>query len=87
MESRPTSEETWRGFCFNVSGLNIVFPFMGGYEILPDKEIQNIPWTTDWVRGVTNVRGEIYTVVDFAAFLGLPPVVSIRRSTLFLYRL
>lgn len=84
MESRQASEETWRGFCFRVSGLNIVFPFMGGYEILPDKEIQNIPWSTDWIRGVTNVRGEIYTVVDFSAFLGLPPVVSIRRSTMFM---
>ncbi|MGI9319238.1 MAG: chemotaxis protein CheW [bacterium] len=84
MESRPTSEQTWRGFYFNVAGMNIVFPFMGGYEILPEREIHHIPWAVDWIRGVTNVRGEIYTVVDFSAFLGLPPVVSIRRSTMFL---
>lgn len=84
MESRASSELSWRGFYFNVAGMNVVFPFMGGYEILPDKEIQGIPWATGWVRGVTNVRGEIYTVVDFASFLGLPPVVSIRRSTMFL---
>ncbi|MGB5705482.1 MAG: chemotaxis protein CheW [Arenicellales bacterium] len=84
MESRSTSKQTWRGFIFNVGDMNIVFPFMGGYEILPDREIHIIPWAKDWVRGVTNVRGEIYTVVDFSLYLGLAPVTSIRRATMFL---
>ena len=82
--SSPTETRSWRGFTFSVDRWNFVFPFSGGFEILTDREIQPIPWTVRWVRGITNVRGEVHTVVDFADFLGLEAVASPRSATLFL---
>lgn len=29
--------------------------------------------TKDWIRGMQSIHGEVYTVVDFAAFVGLAP--------------
>ncbi len=79
----PAETRNWRGFTFSVDRWNFVLPFAGGFEILTDREIQPIPWAVKWVRGITNVRGEVHTVVDFAEFLGLEGVTSPRSATLF----
>ena len=79
----PAEVRNWRGFTFSVDSWNFVFPFAGGFEILTDREIQPIPWAVRWVRGITNVRGEVHTVIDFAEFLGLEGVTSPRSATLF----
>ena len=39
-------------------------------EVLPVPPITTVPLTRAWFRGVANVRGNLYSVVDFAAFLG-----------------
>ena len=39
-------------------------------EVLPVPPITPVPLTRAWFRGVTNVRGNLYSVVDLAAFLG-----------------
>lgn len=39
-------------------------------EVLPVPPITAVPLTRPWFRGVANVRGNLYSVVDFAAFLG-----------------
>ena len=84
IESAQTTVSNWRGFAFQIDhNLSVVFPFTGGFEILPDREIQPVPWAKLWVRGMTNVRGDVYTVVDFANYIGLTGVRSQRTATLF----
>ena len=39
-------------------------------EVMPVPEITPVPLTQAWYRGVANVRGNLYSVVDFAEFLG-----------------
>jgi len=39
-------------------------------EVIPVPEITPVPLTRPWFRGVTNIRGNLYGVVDFPAFLG-----------------
>ena len=39
-------------------------------EVLQVPEIQRVPLTRDWFLGVTNIRGSLYGVSDFGAFLG-----------------
>jgi twitching motility protein PilI len=39
-------------------------------EMLPVPPISAVPLARPWFRGVANIRGNLYTVVDFAAFLG-----------------
>ena len=75
----------WRGFTFELGrSLSVVFPFMGGFEILPERDFQSIPWTAEWVKGLVNIRGEVYTVIDFAQYIGLPGVRYPRTATLFM---
>jgi twitching motility protein PilI len=44
-------------------------------EVLQVPDIQRVPLTQDWFLGVTNIRGALYGVTDFGAFLGRPPAV------------
>lgn len=39
-------------------------------EVIPVPSITAVPLARAWFRGVANVRGNLYSVVDFAAFLG-----------------
>ena len=66
--------EFWRGFVFQIEDLNIAVPFAGEFEIVPALPVSALPLTQPWILGMTNVRGEIYTLVDFSAFIGRRPV-------------
>ena len=39
-------------------------------EVIPVPPITPVPQTRLWFKGVANVRGNLYSVVDFPAFLG-----------------
>ncbi|HEX2332124.1 MAG TPA: chemotaxis protein CheW [Burkholderiales bacterium] len=39
-------------------------------EVMPVPAITPVPLTRPWFKGVANVRGNLYSVVDFAEFLG-----------------
>jgi twitching motility protein PilI len=39
-------------------------------EVIPVPPITSVPLTRPWFKGVTNIRGNLYSVVDFPAFLG-----------------
>jgi len=39
-------------------------------EIIATPTITPVPQTRPWFRGLANVRGNLYSVVDFAAFCG-----------------
>lgn len=53
-------------------------------EVIPVPPISAVPLTRSWFRGVTNVRGNLYSVVDFAAFLGGRAVAAGEQSRLVL---
>ncbi len=43
-------------------------------EVMPlETSLAPVPLTRTWFAGLTNVRGVLYSVVDFAAFRGLEP--------------
>lgn len=43
-------------------------------EVVPLPEVVPVPLTHLWFKGVSNVRGNLYGIVDFSAFLGRDPV-------------
>jgi twitching motility protein PilI len=53
-------------------------------EVIPVPPITAVPLTRPWFRGVANVRGNLYSVVDFAAFVGVGSVEVTERSRLVL---
>lgn len=52
-----------------VGGKNLLFPLGQSGEIFPLTSLQPVPYSRPWFRGVLNIRGGLYGVVDLAAFL------------------
>lgn len=53
-------------------------------ELIPVPPITAVPLTRPWFRGVVNVRGNLYNVVDLPAFFGGGPVMPGEQSRLLL---
>jgi len=53
-------------------------------EVLSIPPITTVPFTKRWYRGVANVRGNLYSVVDLAAFMGQADVLRDGRSRILL---
>ena len=53
-------------------------------EVIPVPRVTAVPLTRPWFKGVTNIRGNLFTVVDFPAFGGGPAVVPTEQSRLLL---
>jgi twitching motility protein PilI len=53
-------------------------------EVIPVPPITSVPLTKPWFKGVTNIRGNLFSVVDFPAFLGATPVNVAAESRLLL---
>lgn len=49
-------------------------------EIVPVPPIVPVPHTLPWFRGLTNVRGNLLSVIDFSRFLGGAPTQVDRDS-------
>ena len=53
-------------------------------EVVPVPPITPVPLARPWFRGVANIRGNLYGVVDFSAFLGGPPAAASEQARLLL---
>jgi twitching motility protein PilI len=53
-------------------------------EVVPVPPIAPVPLTHPWFKGVANIRGNLYSVVDFSAFLGGGPSVASEQARLLL---
>lgn len=51
------------------SGQNYLFPLVQSGEIFALSQLQTVPYVRPWFRGVLNIRGGLYGVVDLAAFV------------------
>ena len=54
-------------------------------EVITVPSIAAVPLTKPWFRGLANIRGNLYSVIDFAGFLGRgnAPTASHNRLVLF----
>lgn len=50
-------------------GRNYLFPLGQSGEIVPLAQLQPVPYALDWFRGVLNIRGGLFGVVDLAGFI------------------
>jgi len=53
-------------------------------EVIPVPEVSAVPLTKPWFCGLTNIRGNLFSVVDFAAFQGEEPTQRAVDSRLLL---
>lgn len=68
------TEERWHGLGFAVGSLHLAAGLTAFTDIVGCGAVTPVPRTRGWVRGITNVRGSLYSVVDFAQFLGYPRI-------------
>jgi len=53
-------------------------------EVIPVPPFAPVPLAQPWFRGVANVRGTLYSVTDFSAFIGAKPVAISEQARLLL---
>ena len=61
---------------FQVGGDNWFVALHQVSEVIPVPQTVPVPLTHSWFRGVANVRGNLYSMIDFSAFQGGEPIAS-----------
>lgn len=69
MASRERSSDKTR-IGFKVGSVHCLLKLDEAEQVLPVPPICPAPLTKSWYRGMADVRGDIYGIVDFAVFLG-----------------
>lgn len=54
-------------------------------EVIPVPPVTPVPLTRPWFRGVASIRGNLVSVIDFAAFLGIGAASAGEQSRLLLF--
>ncbi len=54
-------------------------------EVITVPNVARVPLTRDWFLGIANIRGNLYSVIDFAGFLGRPGAPATTQSRLVLF--
>jgi len=68
---------------FSLAGMRLGVPITHVQEIDRLPEVTPLPNLPEWVRGIFQIRGEILSLVDLRAFLGLPPGPDLAPSRAF----
>ena len=61
---------------FQVGGDNWFVALHQVSEVIPVPPTLSVPRTQPWFRGVANIRGNLYSMVDFAAYQGREAISS-----------
>ena len=54
-------------------------------EVITMPPIVKVPMTRDWFLGVANIRGNLYSIIDFSGFLGAEPIAPSAATRLVLF--
>lgn len=69
-QDAQSEEHVWRALAVEARDIPILLPITHVVELAVCENITPVPLTRPWLRGMTNVRGQLYTVVDLSVFLG-----------------
>jgi twitching motility protein PilI len=70
LQSARTAGASVSWLAVRAGGANYLLPLGQSGEIYPLTNLQSVPYSKLWFRGVLNIRGGLYGVVDIAGFLG-----------------
>lgn len=65
-------------------GKQWLLPLTEAGEVIPLPPVMTVPLTQPWFAGVVNIRGTLFSVVDFSAYQGLAPTVRSESCRLLL---
>ena len=69
---RESAANLAKHMVFALAGTLYAVPLANVLEIQRPPRITTLPHVPEWLRGVTNMRGEVLSVVDLRMLLGLP---------------
>ncbi len=72
----------WSGLGFRLADLQFVTSLSQISEVLPCPAITPVPGTRRWVKGIANVRGNLFTIIDLPEYFGKEPVLMNDRARL-----
>ncbi len=73
-------KRTWDGVGFSMGSTPMAAPLEQVREILTHVTITRIPGAKEWVKGVSNVRGNLLPILDLKGFLSGKPSKMTKRS-------
>jgi twitching motility protein PilI len=82
--SADSAASAGRRLAFKAGGVSWLAALPDAGEVLPVPALTSVPLTRGWVRGMANVRGNLYIVADLAAFAGAKQMQPTPRSRLLL---
>ena len=68
LQAKDMSEERVSTLGVQIAGRNWLVDLADIGEVLPLPKLIRVPFTKPWFRGVANVRGNLYSVADMAAY-------------------
>jgi twitching motility protein PilI len=68
LQETDTSEERVSTLGVQIGGQNWLVDMTDISEVLPLPQLTIVPFTKPWFRGVANVRGNLYGVIDMATY-------------------
>ena len=74
MSRRLNADTSSRFIAFHLAESHYAVPMANVLEVQRPPRVTPIPHVPSWVLGVTNLRGEVLSVVDLRAFFGLEPL-------------
>jgi twitching motility protein PilI len=80
LASKTTAQVESSRLGLSFGGDNWLVRLADAGEVIPIPSIASVPLTKPWFLGITNIRGNLYSVTDFAAFLGRAPTPLTRGS-------
>ena len=72
----------WSGLGFRLADLHFVTPLDHVIEVLPCPVTTPVPGTKRWFKGIANVRGNLYSIIDLPEYFGKEPVVQDDKARL-----
>jgi len=69
VETGREREDLGRHICVELAGKQMAIPLSAVLEVGTLQLVQPLPLLPDWLAGITNIRGEIVSVVNLALFL------------------
>ena len=73
---RESANPAAKHVLFVLNEAHYAVPLANVLELQRLPHITTLPHVPDWLRGVTNLRGDVLSVVDLRSLLGLPPAES-----------
>jgi len=70
MPEQRQVDPQWSGLAFSVGNVNLVTGLTSVTDVVECPSVTPVPRAKPWLRGIANVRGSLYSIVDLALFLG-----------------